>query len=105
MRPRRCITANRPPRLPAAVKPLVREVIATFERTVRPVTGTSRRLTAPTPRPLRGAAPGPKNEGTLDAWLRGRPEARRLQLRPDPPRVRDRQGGRGRGRIGGDPQR
>jgi hypothetical protein len=67
--------ANRPLRLPATVKPLVREVIATFERTVRPVKGTSRRLTAPTPPPLRVAAPGPKNEGR---WTRGCAAARRL---------------------------
>jgi Pro-kumamolisin, activation domain len=66
---------NRPLRLPASVKPLVREVIATFERTVRPVKETSRRLTAPTPAPLRVAAPGPKNEGR---WTRGCAAARRL---------------------------
>jgi hypothetical protein len=68
---------NRPPRLPAAVKPLVREVIATFERTVRPVKGVAKRLTAPPPPPppLRVAAPGPKNEGT---WTRGCAAARRL---------------------------
>ena len=67
--------ANRPLRLPATVRPLVREVIATFERTVRPVKGTSRRLIARTPPPLRTAAPGPKNEGT---WTRGCAAARRL---------------------------
>lgn len=66
---------NRPLRLPVTIKPLVREVIATFERTVRPVKGTSRRLTAPTPSPLRVAAPGPKNEGR---WTRGCAAARRL---------------------------
>ena len=67
--------ANRPLRLPTGVKALVREVIPTFERTVRPVKGTTRRLTGPTPPPLRATGAGPKNEGR---WTRGCAAARRL---------------------------
>jgi len=75
--------ANRPLRLPAAVKPLVRNVVASFERTVRPVRSATVRpvrsatvrssaaVLAPTP----VAEPGPKNEGR---WTRGCAAARRL---------------------------
>jgi Pro-kumamolisin, activation domain len=58
--------ANRPLRLPAAVKPLVREVIASFTRTTAPSSTASLA-------PLSLAAPRPKNAGR---WIRGCAAAR-----------------------------
>ena len=60
-------TTNRPLRLPAAVKPLVRDVVSTFVRTTLRPPGS---LLAP----LRGAAPGPGNAGR---WIRGCAAARK----------------------------
>jgi hypothetical protein len=59
-------TTNRPLRLPAAVKPLVREVIASFARTTVPRGSTLA--------PRHHVAPGPKNAGR---WTRGCAAARR----------------------------
>jgi hypothetical protein len=59
-------TANRPLRLPAALKPLVREVIANFARTtLHPGSALA---------PLDHSVPGPKNAGR---WIRGCAAARR----------------------------
>jgi subtilase family serine protease len=58
---------NRPPRLPASVKPLVRDVVPQSERMVRA-------LPTVLP-PLHAAAQGPGNEGR---WTRGCAAARRL---------------------------
>ena len=67
---------NRLLRLPATVKPLVQEVVATFERTVRPVKGVTKRLTASdAAAAMPVAVAGPKNEGR---WTRGCAAARRL---------------------------
>jgi len=67
--------ASRPPRLPATVKPLVQDIAATFERTVRPVGSATLRSFGPLLPPMPVAAPGPKNEGR---WTRGCAAARRL---------------------------
>ena len=73
---RRNYQANRLPRLPATVKPLVQDMAASFERTVRPV-----RVSEPTVvrtdarHRCAVAGPGPKNEGR---WTRGCAAARRL---------------------------
>jgi Pro-kumamolisin, activation domain len=67
--------ANRPLRLPGTVRPLVREIVAAFERTAQPVKGATKRLTGPIPPPLRATTPGPKNEGR---WTGGCAAARRL---------------------------
>ena len=58
---------KRRPRLPATVRPLVRDVVASFER-------TARRARAPF-RSLQATAPRPTNEGT---WTGGCDAARRL---------------------------
>ena len=88
---------NRPPRLPATVKPLVREVIATFERTVRPVEGDEQAADCADAVAAAGRRTGTEERGAVDAWLCGRPQARRLQLRPDTSRVRGRPRGAGAG--------
>jgi hypothetical protein len=67
--------ANRPPRLPAAVKPLVRNVAASFERTVHPVKSAIAGPLGAALAPLSAPAPGPRNEGR---WTRGCVAARRL---------------------------
>ena len=67
--------ANRLPRLPATVKPLVQDVAASFERTVRPVGSETLRSFGPLLPPMPVAVPGPKNEGR---WTRGCASARRL---------------------------
>jgi subtilase family serine protease len=67
--------ASRPPRLPATVKPLVQDVAASFERTVRPVGSATLRSFGPVLTPMPVAAPGPKNQGR---WTRGCAAARRL---------------------------
>ena len=66
--------ANRRPRLPAAVRRLVRHVVASFERTARPVSATMRPSGA-TPAQLPATAPAPTNEGR---WTGGCAAARRL---------------------------
>ena len=67
--------ANRLPRLPATVKPLVQDMAASFERTVRPVGSATLRSFGPLLPPMPVAVPGPKNEGR---WTRGCAAARRL---------------------------
>jgi Pro-kumamolisin, activation domain len=67
--------ASRLPRLPATVKPLVQDMAASFERTVRPVGSATVRSFGPLLPPMPVAAPGPKNEGR---WTRGCASARRL---------------------------
>ena len=67
--------ANRLPRLPATVKPLVQDMAASFERTVRPVGSATLRSFGPVLPPMPVAVPGPKNEGR---WTRGCAAARRL---------------------------
>jgi len=66
--------ANRRPRLSAAVRRVVRHVVASFERTARAVSTTVRRSGA-TPAQLQATAPAPKNEGR---WTGGCAAARRL---------------------------
>jgi hypothetical protein len=67
--------ANRLPRLPATVRPLVQDMAASFERTVRPVGSATLRSFGPALSPMAVAARGPKNEGR---WTRGCAAARRL---------------------------
>jgi Pro-kumamolisin, activation domain len=66
--------ANRRPRLPAKVRPLVRDVVAAFERT-RPGGSATARPAGATQPPPQGAPPRPKNEGQ---WTGGCAAARTL---------------------------